>query len=167
MNQQGAARLLVGAVVGAVAAGGLVTSASAPASAVPGQNIVDSAKFATPGGHGNFRWRYSSSQKRLCGIYPTGRSYTVRCAARIPSSDGSGRSDYNAIEIGRAGVRRTATDGETYSGAKRLWPGQTISVVGITCTAFKRATITCETRKGAFRIVGGVAKLPVRGSAQG
>ena len=68
--------------------------------------------------------------------------------------DGTGISS-----IGRAGVRRTATDGETYSGAKRLWPGQTISVVGITCTAFKRATITCETRKGAFRIVGGVALL--------
>ena len=154
------AALISGAVVG-----GLIAGVAGPTAAEPSVNadVVDSATFATPGGHGNFRWRYSSSKKSQCGIYPTGRSYTVRCAAKIRPSDtseeSSEKSPYDAIEIDRKGVRRTTMSADdAYSGAKRLYPNQTIDVVGITCTAFQHATITCKKGSRSFEIVGGVAK---------
>ncbi|WP_161926297.1 hypothetical protein [Gordonia crocea] len=145
-------------VVGLVASALVVTGAAGAASAAPDATTISPGKFATPGGHGNFRWRYSSSAKNLCGIYPAGRSYVVRCAAKIPAADGSGASKkFTAIEIGSRGVKRTTSDGDAYPGAKRLYPHQAISVVGITCTAAEGASVTCETNKGAFSIVGGVA----------
>ncbi|GAA3030173.1 hypothetical protein GCM10010528_09570 [Gordonia defluvii] len=156
------ARLMVGALAGALVPAALATAAATTASAAPGGDTVtvDSSRYATPGGHGNFRWRYSSAKSSLCGIYPTDRTYTVRCAAKVPSSGASESSKYDAVEIGPGGARRTTTGGETYGGAKRLYPNHTISVVGITCTARKHATVTCTTPTGSFQIVGGVAKRP-------
>lgn len=153
-------RLTVGSIAGVLAVGALAAPAPSqalPAPGAPGTTTVDSAKFATPGGHGNFRWRYSSSKKNQCGIYPTGRSYTVRCAAKSPAADGE-KSKYDAIEIGRRVRRTTMSDDDVYSGAKRLYPNQTIDVVGITCTAFGNATIACTKGGRSFEIVGGVAK---------
>ncbi|QKT06346.1 hypothetical protein HUN08_03390 [Gordonia sp. X0973] len=150
---------LIPATIGPAAADDMGSSSGAPGDNAPTSVQVDSSRYATPGGHGNFRWRYSASKKSLCGIYPTGFSYTVRCAAKFRAPEGAdSTSKYDAVELGRRGVRRTTTDGDTYPGAKRLFPGHTISVVGIECTAFEHATITCKTRRGAFRIVGGVVQ---------
>lgn len=137
--------------------GGVATGVAPAASADPGIVKVDESRYATPGGHGNFRWRYSTSKTSLCGIYPDGRSYTVRCRAKVANKSANGIK-YDGVEISRRGTHVTATEGETYPGAKRLFPGRTISVVGVTCTAYSHATIKCKTRKGSFRIVGGTLK---------
>ncbi|MFT3899139.1 MAG: hypothetical protein QM728_02690 [Gordonia sp. (in: high G+C Gram-positive bacteria)] len=140
----------------------------------PGGNtvVVDSSKYATDGGHGNFRWRYSASKKNVCGIYPVGRGYVVRCAAKNKSAaDADEKSDeqsgetstskskYDGIQLGGTGVKRVKLDDDQKGfKAKRLMPNHTIDVVGITCTAYKRATLTCQTSRGSFKIVGGVVQ---------
>ncbi|MFT4201291.1 hypothetical protein [Gordonia sp. (in: high G+C Gram-positive bacteria)] len=130
--------------------------------------VVDSSKYATDGGHGNFRWRYSASKKDVCGIYPVGRGYVVRCAVKTKAaadkSDEHGgatstKSAFDGIQLGGTGVKRVKLDDDQKGfKAKRLLPNHTIDVVGITCTAFGHATLNCKTSRGAFRIVGGVAQ---------
>ena len=146
---------LAGVLAGVVVAGGLVTATAPEASAAPDTVRVSSAKFATSGGHGNFRFRYGTAKRRVCTISPTGRSYTVRCAAGMPKKSKAAAAGLNAVEIGPKGKKRLKADRPT-GPAKRLRPGQEIKVVGITCTAAKNATVTCKKGKRSFRIAGGV-----------
>ncbi|MFW0788028.1 hypothetical protein [Gordonia sp. CPCC 205333] len=138
-------RHLSAGVLAALAVGGL-TVAAQPASATPGVISVDSAVYATPGGHGNFRWRYAAGAGHECRITPTGRSLAVECDAR-PS----------AVRLFGRHVTATTYD-NPWASAKRIKPNHQISVEGVTCVVGYRASVTCNTRSAKFTIVDGVVK---------
>ncbi|GAB20671.1 hypothetical protein GOEFS_124_00030 [Gordonia effusa NBRC 100432] len=138
-------RHLGAGVLAALAIGGL-TVAAHPASATPGATTVDSSVYATPGGHGNFRWRYAAGTGHECRISPVGRSLAVECEAQ-PS----------AVRLLGRNVTATTYD-TTWSAARRIAPNHEISVEGITCVVGDHASIACKTRSARFTIVGGAVK---------
>lgn len=151
-------RLLGTGMMAALAVGGL-TVAAQPAGATPGITTVDSSVYATPGGHGNFRWRYAAGAGHECRITPVGRSVAVECDAKFPASARTASSTSKPDAIRLQGRRVTATTGTSqWAGAKRMAPYRQISVEGVTCTVLEHATVNCETRGGKFTVVGGVVR---------
>lgn len=147
-------RLLGAGLMAALAVGGLAVAAP---TASAGVIAVDSSAYATPGGHGNFRWKYAAGAGHECRIMPVDRTAAVECDAKFARTTSSaGGSD--AIRLLGPRVQATVNTSGRWAGVKRMAPYRQISVEGITCTVFEHASVTCTTRAGRFAVVGGVVR---------
>ncbi|NMO02672.1 hypothetical protein HH308_15780 [Gordonia sp. TBRC 11910] len=151
-------RLLGSGLLTALAVGAL-TVAAQPATAMPGITTVDSSVYATPGGHGNFRWRYAAGPGHECRIIPVGRTVAVECDATFPTSVRTASSTVKPNAVRLLGRTVTATTSTSHwAGAKQMAPYRQISVEGVTCTVLEHATVDCRTGGGDFTVVGGMVR---------
>lgn len=146
---------LLGTGLMAALAVGALTVTAQPASA--GITAVDSSAYATPGGHGNFRWKYAAGPGHECRITPVGRTAAVECDARFVRA-ASSTSGPNAVRLVGPSVKATVSTSSRWAGVKRMAPYRQISVEGITCIVGEHASVSCATRTGHFDVVGGVVR---------